>query len=633
MSTAHYNLRKRSQLRPVVHHVVHSKKRRIIEDGSSVGESGPDEDYNENINEAVKEDSPEKEDEPIISGQDDKEDSSEKEVGSVEEENASEEEESSEVSVYRSLKNEEERSSEEEEKEGPDGIFPSLRNFIIPDDPKALQDDPEDELFIPDEDPDAWIEKVASDKRDEYRAQLKCIRDDLGKEEPSIPRVLEAKILDDDKLRALELYDMYVALEPHQRDRLTTKAEFNAIVSRNNGMSDEELANMNKLEGAIKSNIPPTSKFEIRRQILKLNTTQEIKERLYELLGQLDEYAPDSNTYAAIKDKLYWFANLPYDTKSSSLLDKYPNPTDEQINEVCTHIRRVLDAELYGLEHVKDTLIVDAVTRMKNPNSISTLALEGAPGVGKTKLVEVYAKAIGVPFERVALGGLQDVSLLKGSDSHWLGSAPSIFIQILRRAKCNDPLILLDELDKLADAPQVQYCLLHITDYTSNKEFRDLYLSEVPFDLSRVRFMVALNTRTTINPILLNRLHLLKINEYTYAEMFTIAKDYILPLALVNAGMSKSVASKVSLSADGFRYMHSTYEDSIKGKGVRTFETILREVCKCLNTLLSTRLADGTYGTLKLTFATRVELPLEINSALIARLIPAPDIVHYSYIR
>ena len=102
MSTIHYNLRKRSQLRPVVHHVVHSKKRRIIEDGSSVGESGVDEDYNENTNEVVGGDNPEKEDEPIASGQE--EDSSEKEVGSVEEENASDDE-SSELSVYRSLKN------------------------------------------------------------------------------------------------------------------------------------------------------------------------------------------------------------------------------------------------------------------------------------------------------------------------------------------------------------------------------------------------------------------------------------------------------------------------------------------------------------------------------------------------
>lgn len=303
---------------------------------------------------------------------------------------------------------------------------------------------------------------------------------------------------------------------------------------------------------------------EYRRKISALAAPDEIKEKLNKELSRLMKQPFGSSEAAVLRGYLDTCLELPWGKKTTETID-------------LEKARKLLDDEHFGLEKVKDRVIEYLAVKKLSPNIKGGLiCLVGPPGTGKTSIAMSIAKAVNRKLVRVSLGGVHDEAEIRGHRKTYIGSMPGRIINGIIQAKSCNPLMVLDEIDKLGSdyRGDPSAALLEALDGEQNSTFRDNFL-EIPFDLSEVFFITTANTLDTIPRALLDRMEIIQLASYTDEEKLQIAKRHLLPKQRKKHGLR---ANQLRVSDEALREIIRSYT---RESGVRTLEREIARLCRC----------------------------------------------------
>lgn len=339
------------------------------------------------------------------------------------------------------------------------------------------------------------------------------------------------------KQELLEMLDLERRLElllqimVKERDRVTLQNEIQSKMAerlakdQRDHLLREQMKTINEELGQEKD-----TEDSYLKKIEEAGMPEDVKKIATEEASRLNVVQRSSPEYQVIRTYLDWLVGVPW-SKTSGIL-----PQDINLKKA----REILDEEHYGIDKVKERIIEFlAVTKLKKDLKGSILCLSGPPGVGKTSMAKAIAKALGREFIRASLGGVRDEAEIRGHRRTYIGALPGRVIQSMKRVGVKDPLILLDEVDKIGMdfRGDPSSALLEVLDPEQNHTFVDHYL-DVPFDLSRVFFVTTANLLDTIPPALRDRLEIIEMTSYSKKEKLEIAKRHLIPKVLEEHGLS-----------------------------------------------------------------------------------------------
>ena len=394
--------------------------------------------------------------------------------------------------------------------------------------------------------------------------------------EPGVLADLVASVINatiEEKQKILEILDVKERLREvtrlvnHQVEILELGSKIQSQVKDDMDKSQREYYLRQQL-AAIRKELGETDdeKVEVeeyRAKIEKKNLPEEAKKEAERELARLSRMHPSSAEYTVSATYLDWMTALPWNEKTEDNLD-------------IKKARRVLDEDHYGLEKAKKRIIEYlAVRKLKPDTKGPILCFAGPPGTGKTSLGHSIGRALGRKFIRISLGGIRDEAEIRGHRRTYVGALPGRIIQGIRRAESNNPVFMLDEIDKLGSdfRGDPSSALLEVLDPEQNFSFADHYL-DVPFDLSHVMFITTANMLETIPPALRDRLEVIELTGYTIDEKIRIAQRYLIPRQTEANG----------LKPDQIRITKSALSHIITGytreAGVRNLEREIAAICR-----------------------------------------------------
>jgi ATP-dependent Lon protease len=312
---------------------------------------------------------------------------------------------------------------------------------------------------------------------------------------------------------------------------------------------------------------------ELRDTIEKARMPKEAEDQAKKELKRLDRMPEAAAEYAMIRTYLDWLIELPWSTLSPERID-------------IAEARRILDEDHYGLPKVKRRILEYLAVRKLNPEGKSPiLCFVGPPGVGKTSLGQSIARATGRNFSRLSLGGVHDEAEIRGHRRTYIGALPGNIIQSIRKAGSRNPVLMLDEMDKLGAGfhGDPSSALLEVLDPEQNSTFRDNYLA-VPFDLSKVLFIGTANVRDSIPGPVQDRMEIIEIPGYTEDEKLQIAKRYLLKRQLSASGLTPDQCEITEAA------LRAIVRDYTREAGVRNLEREIGAVCRHV----AMRVAEGS---------------------------------------
>ena len=340
-------------------------------------------------------------------------------------------------------------------------------------------------------------------------------------------------------------------------------------------------------QGKVKEHIDKNQRDYILREELKV-----IREELGDDAGaedadgyleQLEKLNADKETKEKIKKEIQRFKGMPGGSQEANVLRTYietvlemPWEKTSRDNQDIIHAKEVLEEDHYGLEQVKDRVLEFlAVRALTKKGTSPILCLVGPPGTGKTSIARSVARALGKKYVRISLGGIHDEAEIRGHRKTYVGAMPGRIADAMRQAGVANPLMLLDEIDKVsADyRGDVSSALLEVLDGEQNGKFRDHYL-EIPLDLSGVLFIATANDVSTIPRPLLDRMEVIEVSSYTENEKFHIAKKYLVPKQLERNGLTGEMLSFSDKALE--KIIHNYTREA----GVRNLERRIGEICR-----------------------------------------------------
>ena len=330
---------------------------------------------------------------------------------------------------------------------------------------------------------------------------------------------------------------------------------------------------------------------ELARQLRKKRMPKYAKKEARKQLKRLEMMHPDASEANIIRTYIDWFLDLPWKQSSEDVLD-------------LAQAAKVLDEDHHGLEEIKNRILEFLAVRKLNPDTKGPIiCFAGPPGVGKTSLGQAIARAMGRKFYRLSLGGMRDEAEIRGHRRTYIGAMPGRILQGLKQVGTNNPVFMLDEIDKVGDdyRGDPSSALLEVLDPEQNATFSDHYMN-LPFDLSKVMFITTANRVDTIPGPLHDRMEVIELSGYTLEEKMAIARKYLLPRQIEASGIRPS---QIRMEDQILRRVVREYTHEA---GVRNLERALGKVCR----KIARCVAEGGKG------------PYSVSSAMLEKYLGPP---------
>lgn len=419
----------------------------------------------------------------------------------------------------------------------------------------------------------------------ELTDELQNIKSHYNTNSPSIIDILRMNVSMEQKQKLLEKVHCLVNSEVLTSE-YNTNLKF--LTSNISSANDPELMKLE--EQILKSSLNNGFADSYRTKILKSKMSFANKVIAYKKLEIMETYEEtDTSEYAKYKAWMDSLLSVPFGVYNDSGITK--ESSLEEIQKYIKHVRDTLDRKLSFLEKPKDQIINIVTQMMRNPDvNINAIGLHGPAGLGKTSIVASIAEALGRPHATISLGGESDASSLTGHGFTYVGSGSGRLIDILRHTKTMNPIVLIDELDKVSETQhgkEIIGTLIHLTDSTTNSKYNyDKYFSGIEFDLSKVLFVFTYNDPTKVDRILADRLFKIKVDNYDFKEKLEITNKHIIPYMIDKFKFDKD---DISFTEKAVKYLVNS---SNKADGMRDIKTKIKIILSRINTLLLTNEED-----------------------------------------
>ena len=426
---------------------------------------------------------------------------------------------------------------------------------------------------------DAYSHETISDYTEQLLANI-----------PRLVTMLEHIACDHQKLKLTEQYVSFMKMDPYSQEWINQKTQINKLYLEYRILRPSFLdAPGPSLDHNDYDNNNNNNKYCDIDRIDSLVTTRAIKQCLYKKSQFLLKMKNDDNDeIIKLQSWIDLALKLPYDKQIPLTFD-------------LNYVKQQLDLRIYGMDQVKEQILLFLNNRLHNPNVKGVnVALLGEPGCGKTFLCRTLADILKHPFSHISLGGIKSSSFLNGHSYTYIGAKPGRIVSSLAELQCNNGIILLDEFDKINHEIEVVSTLLHITDYTQNTEFLDNYIYDFKFDLSYIWWFFSLNEMPTSKP-LADRLHVLKIPEYSRTDLKNICCRFLLPKINLNLGL---IETAFTLSIDAVDSIVNTFQN------IRSLEQCLKNITDKLFFMIKNQTLGSTLSFKKMII---MQIPYEIT--------------------
>lgn len=448
---------------------------------------------------------------------------------------------------------------------------------------------------------------------------LQMTRTEIMNDEPSLEKLLSQQLFMKDRAHLFQMYEIYRSLTPNTEDWLRfrdlyikTLKDATVSFSDHSRLPAEQHEQLTILQSS-DGDIQELSNYKYR--ILQLETSMVNKQAIFHKYIELTRMERGAEEFAKCKTWLDHALAMPYDRVKR--LDNSVN-----IKAFLQNIARRLDEELYGMEAVKEQILVFINSKLLNPNMKKcSLALIGPPGVGKTRISRLLAELLDFPFQQIACGGISDASFFKGHQQVYVGSEPGEISKCMQRMQYKNGILFLDEFEKISDNKEICSALLHITDPAQNSEFHDSYLSGLSIDLSHLWFVYAMNSYP-VDSALRDRIFAINVPGYDIDDKLIILTRYLLPGALRNVGIAPD---SITITEDAGRWLIEkiyTNEENVEG-GVRKIERVATELANKLLFQLTHQDERGSTGfNMSFCFKRPLIAPVSLTKELLSMMFP-----------